>query len=65
MKKVNISISVETHTKAKLIAILKNTTLNDYLQQAIADAIKQDEDLVKTVFDKKNALDKKRGGKNE
>ena len=41
-KYVNIGLSDEIHTKAKVISVLTNTTLNDYIERAIAEAIKKD-----------------------
>ena len=34
-KRINIALKEDTHTKAKVISVLKNITLNDYLEQAI------------------------------
>lgn len=48
-KRVNIGLADKIHTQAKLISILKNTTLNDYLRQAIEDAVKKDKDLIKKL----------------
>jgi predicted HicB family RNase H-like nuclease len=47
-KRVNIVLSEEIHTKAKVIAVLSDVTLNDYLEKAIAEAIKKD----KSILDK-------------
>jgi predicted HicB family RNase H-like nuclease len=41
-KQLNIRIDEETHTKAKIIAVLKGITLNDYIEQAIQKTIDQD-----------------------
>jgi predicted HicB family RNase H-like nuclease len=41
-KQLNIRIDEETHTNAKVIAILKGITLNDYIEQAIQKALEQD-----------------------
>ena len=48
-KRVNIGLSEETHTQAKLISILKNIPLGKYFEQAIEDAIKKDKDLLKQI----------------
>ena len=47
-KRVNIAIIEDIHTKAKIIAVLKGLTLNEYLEQAIEKAIEKD----KKVLDK-------------
>lgn len=52
-KKVNISLSLKTHTKAKLISVLNNVTLNDYLARAIEDAIEKDKERIKNLIDDK------------
>lgn len=46
MKRVNIELPDETHTRAKVIAVLKGMTLNDYLAAAVNEALEKD----KTVF---------------
>jgi predicted HicB family RNase H-like nuclease len=46
MKRVNIQLSDETHTKAKVIAVLKDMTLNEYLDKAIRDAIEKDQSVL-------------------
>lgn len=53
-KKVNISLSLKTHTKAKLISVLNNVTLNDYLAKAIEDAIERDKEKIKNLIDDKD-----------
>jgi predicted HicB family RNase H-like nuclease len=45
-KRVNIQIDEETHTKAKVIAVLKDMTLNEYLDKAIKDAVDKDQVLL-------------------
>lgn len=47
-KKVNISLDEDLHTKAKVIAVLKNITLNDYIEKALDEAVKKD----KSILDK-------------
>ncbi len=47
-KKVNIGLDEDLHTRAKIIAVLKNITLNDYIEKALEEAVKKD----KAVLDK-------------
>lgn len=46
MKRVNIRISEEAHTKAKVISVLKGLTLNEYFEAAIDEAIKADKEIL-------------------
>ena len=46
-KRVNIALKEEIHTKAKVISVLKNITLNDYLEKAIERAVEKDKKLIK------------------
>ncbi len=46
-KRVNLALKEETHTKAKVISVLKNITLNDYFEQAIERAVEKDKHLIK------------------
>ena len=46
MKRVNISISEEAHTKAKVISVLKGITLNEYFENAIDEAVAKDKQLL-------------------
>ena len=48
-KRVNILLDEETHTKAKVIAVLKNITLNEYLEAAIAKAVSEDKHILKRI----------------
>lgn len=41
-KQLNIRLSEELHTKAKVTAILKGVTLNDYIEQAIQASLEKD-----------------------
>lgn len=45
-KRVNIQLSDDTHTKAKVIAVLKDMTLNEYLDKAIREAIDRDQSVL-------------------
>ncbi len=53
MKRVNIELSEELHASSKVIAVLKNITMQQFLVEAIDDAVEKDRKL----------LDKLRGGK--
>lgn len=46
MKKVHIQIPEKVHTKAKVISVLKDLTLNEYFERAIAEAISKDRDIL-------------------
>jgi len=41
-KQLNIRLIEDLHTKAKVTAILKGQTLNDYIEQAILQALDKD-----------------------
>ena len=45
----NIKISEESHTKAKVISVLKGITLNEYFEKAIDDAITSDKSLLEKL----------------
>lgn len=46
MKRVNIKLDDDTHTKAKVISVLKDITLNEYFEQAIKDAVDRDKGIL-------------------
>ncbi|MFH2020644.1 MAG: hypothetical protein ABIJ34_04470 [archaeon] len=48
-KRVNIELGEEIHTKAKVIAVLTNITLNEYFEKAIADAIEKDKKVLEKI----------------
>ena len=48
-KKVNIPLSEDAHTKAKLISTIKRTKLKDYLQKIVEDGIKKDEEVLRRM----------------
>ena len=48
-KRVNLKLSEELHTKAKIIAVLKDQTLNDYIEQALREAVEKDKEILKKV----------------
>lgn len=45
-KRVNISLKEDNHTQAKVIAVLKNVTLNEYFEKAIEEAIERDKKIL-------------------
>ena len=48
-KRVNIQLDEDTHTKAKVIAVLKGMTLNEYLDKAICEAIEKDQTILSKI----------------
>jgi len=49
MKRVNIGLKEDIHTQAKIIAVLKAMTLNDYFNRAIDKAITKNKDVIKQI----------------
>lgn len=49
MKRVNVQLTEELHTKAKIIAVLRNETLNDYFARVVAEAIKKDQKVLEKI----------------
>lgn len=49
-KNINIFLRDRTHTDAKIVSVLKKTTLKTFLEQAIQDAVKQDQKLLKELL---------------
>ncbi len=49
LKDVNIELKTKTHSLAKVCAVLKNTTMKKYIQQAIEDAIEKDKEILKKL----------------
>jgi predicted HicB family RNase H-like nuclease len=49
MKRVNIQLSAELHTKAKIIAMLKEETLNDYLASLVNEGVGRDKRFLEKV----------------
>ncbi|MBN2453947.1 hypothetical protein JXB11_00210 [Candidatus Woesearchaeota archaeon] len=52
VKRVNIGLSEDLHTQAKLIAVLTKTKLGRYFEKAIQDAVKRDKRLLEEVAKK-------------
>lgn len=48
-KQLNIRLDEEIRTKAKLIAILKGMTLNDYIEEAIEKALEKDKKTTEKI----------------
>ena len=48
-KKVNIGISAEAHTKAKIICVLKGITLNEYIASALDKELQKDEHILDKI----------------
>ncbi len=42
MKRVNVQLPDDLHTKAKVIAVLTGITLNEYLERAIRASVEKD-----------------------
>ena len=55
MKRVNIQLEEDTHTKAKVIAVLKDTTLNEYFEKAIREAVERDQAILNRIKTKTNS----------
>ncbi len=49
MRRVNIPLSDEAHTRAKIIALLSGRTLNSYLRQAVEEALERDRQTLEEV----------------
>ncbi len=49
MKRVNVQVPDDIHTRAKVIAVLTGITLNEYLERAIRDAVEKDKHVLDTV----------------
>lgn len=48
-RKINIGINAETHTKAKIICVLKGITLNEYLGKALEKELAKDKHLLENI----------------
>jgi len=49
MKRVNIQLDDDVHTRAKVISVLKDLTLNEYFSKAIKDAIDKDQGILNKI----------------
>ena len=48
-KRVNIALKELVHTQAKVIAVLKDITLNEYFEKAIEEAIERDKHVLEKI----------------
>jgi predicted HicB family RNase H-like nuclease len=46
VKRVNIEMPDDIHTRAKVIAVLRGMTLNDYLAAAVTEAVEKDKSVL-------------------
>jgi len=49
MKRVNIELDEDIHTKAKVISVLKDMTLNEYFAKAIKEAVEKDQNVLNKI----------------
>ena len=49
--KINIFLKDRIHTEAKILSVLKKTTLNSFLEEAIRSAVEQDKKLLKELLE--------------
>ncbi len=49
MKRVNIELSEELHTNAKVIAVLRNMTMQRFLVDSIKAAVEKDKKLIEKL----------------
>jgi hypothetical protein len=49
MRRVNIQLEDDVHTKAKVISVLKDMTLNEYFAKAIKDAVDRDQNILNKI----------------
>lgn len=49
MKQVNVRLEEEVHRKAKVLALLEDTTLSEYLERAIKKAVEADKKKLKEI----------------
>ncbi|MBU0470151.1 MAG: hypothetical protein KKA62_02840 [Nanoarchaeota archaeon] len=54
MKRVNIGLKEDAHSQAKIIAILKKTSLSKYLEYCIEKAMKDDKKIFELLNKKQN-----------
>ncbi len=49
MKRVNVQVPDDIHTRAKVIAVLKGVTLNEYLESAIRQQVEHDKHVLDSI----------------
>lgn len=49
VKRVNVQLPDEVHTRAKVIAVLKGITLNEYLEAAISAKVDKDKHVLQSI----------------
>ena len=49
MKRVNVQLPDDIHMRAKVIAVLKGVTLNEYLEAAIRQAVEHDNSMLDSL----------------
>jgi hypothetical protein len=49
-KRVNIYLKDRLHTEAKIVSVLKKTTLNSFFETAIRDTVKSDERIIRELL---------------
>jgi len=55
VKRVNIDLRKELHSQAKIISILKNVSLNKYLEDCIEKRLQEDEALLHAFTSQKRS----------
>lgn len=58
MKRVNINLKKDVHSQAKIICILKNIHLNQYLEACVEKAIKEDQKILQMLRIENNIIEK-------
>jgi len=49
VKRVNIELPDDIHTRAKVIAVIRGMTLNDYLAAAATEAVEKDKSVLQNL----------------
>ena len=49
MKRVNVQMPDDIHTRAKVIAVLKGKTLGQYLEESIREAVEKDKAVLSRI----------------